>query len=312
MTEEELQQQRREKWRVTGEERAVRTLEDARVFLQEVGFCLAFPARPAVLAPIFAAACLGSDQNLPDRGKALADKRMQAAQELMVRLLRERSAFEAQYEAGLPGGELPLLIGAAEFPYFYALVGERNPKSAPSGGMRGEKKLLPHVFEMIQKRGPLSKRKIREAMGDAVSEAAIDRALHELWQKLRLIRVDHSPAEGSTWDLLYRWAPEMVREGVRISTAEALSAAISKYLETVIAAEMKEIEDFFGRLASRSRVGEVVRALLSAREFSFLTVEGRTLIHITPAAPAPKPRPAGVGTDESQRKMPIRRRQPRG
>ena len=49
MTDLELQQLRREKWRLDG--KAIRTIEQARAFLEEVGFCLMYPKRPALLAP---------------------------------------------------------------------------------------------------------------------------------------------------------------------------------------------------------------------------------------------------------------------
>ena len=50
----------------------------------------------------------------------------------MVRLLRERAAFEAN----LFEEENGFLIAASVFPYFYALVGERNPKLPPKPGAR--------------------------------------------------------------------------------------------------------------------------------------------------------------------------------
>ena len=48
----------------------------------------------------------------------------------MVRLLRERTA----YEANLFDENNAFLLAASVFPYFYALVGERNPKQSPRGG----------------------------------------------------------------------------------------------------------------------------------------------------------------------------------
>ncbi|HUC28132.1 MAG TPA: hypothetical protein VMR80_01060, partial [Candidatus Acidoferrum sp.] len=93
MTDLELQQLRREKWRLDG--KPIRTIEQARAFLEEVGFCLMYPQRPAVLVPTFIGAFVGSDERLPGWQHAYADPRAASATELMVRLLRERSAFEA-------------------------------------------------------------------------------------------------------------------------------------------------------------------------------------------------------------------------
>ena len=44
MHETQLQELRREKWRLNGQ--PVRTLEDAREFIDSVGFCLLYPQRP--------------------------------------------------------------------------------------------------------------------------------------------------------------------------------------------------------------------------------------------------------------------------
>src|SRR5690349_11067642 len=122
MTELELMQQRRAKWRLDGT-RPVRTVEDAAAFMAEVGLCVVYPAEQVVLGPTLFGAVSGSEDRLPRAQEAFNDPRGQPARELMVRLLRERVAFEAQYR-----DEDILLISAEAFPYFYALVGERNPK----------------------------------------------------------------------------------------------------------------------------------------------------------------------------------------
>ena len=95
-----------------------------------------------------------------------------------------------------------------------------------------------------------------------------------------------NPTEGSSWDVLYRWAPDAVAEGTGLSIVEALSALLSKYLDCVVAADQTELETFFGSFVPRSRVKESVNALLAARELSFLRVGNRSLVQITPAKPA--------------------------
>src|SRR5438309_9979755 len=92
MTELELQQLRREKWRLDG--KPIRTIEQARAFLEEVGFCLMYPKRPALLAPTFIGAFVGSDDRLPGWQQAVKDPRAAEATEVMIRLLRERAAVE--------------------------------------------------------------------------------------------------------------------------------------------------------------------------------------------------------------------------
>src|SRR5258708_4135040 len=125
MTDQELIELRREKWRLNGE--AVRTVDDARSFIESIGFCLMYPMSPPVLVPTFLGAWVGSNEKLPTWQHAYADPRAREATDLMVRLLREHAA----YEANLFDDNNGFLVAASIFPYFYALVGERNPKQPP-------------------------------------------------------------------------------------------------------------------------------------------------------------------------------------
>lgn len=290
MTEQELQQRRREKWRLDG--KPIRTIEEARAFVEGVGFCLMYPVRPAMPVPTFIGAFVGSDNRLPTWQHAYSDPRAAEATGLMVRLLRERSA----YEANIFEESNPFLVAASAFPFFYALVGERNPKLAPKQGARSPySPLACDAFELIRRDGPISKQKLQEALGGSVSLAALDKALGELLAKLRITRVDYKAPEGSYWDQLTRWSPEAVREGVNLSVQQALSALLSKYLDCVIAAEQAELEAFFGKFVARSRVKEAVNALLAARELSFVHVGGRSMVHITPEKEAAVPYAAAAG-----------------
>jgi hypothetical protein len=289
MTDLELQQLRQEKWRLDG--KRIRTIEEARTFLEEVGFCLMYPRRPPLLVPTFIGAFVGSNDRLPGWQHAFADPRAAEATELMVRLLRERTVFEANLFEENNG----FLVAASVFPYFYALVGERNPKLAPKAGSRSAYSALAcDAFELIRREGPISKQKMQEVLGGSVSLAALDGALGELWSKLRITRVDYTASEGSVWDLLTRWAPELVKEGVGLSVPEALTALLSKYLDCVIAVEQAELETFFGNFIARSKVKDAVNALLAARELSFVHVGGRSMLQITPekVAVVPAQRPA--------------------
>ena len=289
MTDQDLQQLRREKWRLDG--KAIRTIEEARAFIENVGFCMMYPSRPVLPLPTFMGAFVGSEERLPTWQHAYSDPRAAEATGLMVRLLRERAA----YEANLFDENNAFLVAASVFPYFYALVGERNPKLAPKAGSRSQYSALAcDAFELIRRDGPISKQKLQEALGGSVSLAALDKALGELWSKLRITRVDYNASEGSYWDVLYRWAPDAVKEGVGLSVPEALTALISKYLDCAIAVEPGELEAFFGNFVARSKVKDAVNALLAARELSFVHVGGKSMLQITPAKAAfvPAARPA--------------------
>jgi hypothetical protein len=293
----DLDQLRREKWHLDGH--AVRTFDDARSFLESVGFCMMYPMRQQALVPTFIGAWVGSDQQLPTWQHAFADSRAQEATEVMVRLLRERAA----YEANRFDENNAFLVAASIFPYFYALVGERNPKSAPKPKPHSEySQLACDAFELIRRDGPISKHKMRDVLGGSVSFVALDHALGELWSRLRITRVDYNPTEGAFWDVLYRWSPDAVRAGVNLSVGESLSALISKYLDCVVAADQQELESFFGNFVPRSRVKEAINALLAARELSFIRVGNRSLIQIAPAKLEPVARASGSGERSGPRK----------
>jgi hypothetical protein len=282
MTDADLIQLRRQKWRLDG--KPIRTIEEARGFMENVGFCLMYPTRPPMPVPTFIGAFAGSDDRLPTWQHAFSDPRSVGAIDLMVRLLRERSA----YEANIFDENNAFLVATSAFPFFYALVGERNPKLAPKPGPRSPySELACDAFALIRRDGPISKEKLQESLGKSISLPALDKALGELFAKLRITRVDYKANEGgSYWDVLYRWSAEAVREAINISVPQALSALVSKYLDCVVAAEPSEIEIFFGNFVARSRVKEAVNALLAARELSFIHVGSKSMLQITPAKDA--------------------------
>ena len=273
MTELELQHLRREKWRLDGD--PVRTFEQALEFVDSVGMCLLYPARPMPLLPTLIGAVVGTDQKLPLRTSAFADDRGKEAEELSARLTRNKFAFEARLY-----GET-LLLSPDVFSYYYAVASDRKPKQPIRSREQGKASpLAEHLFQKLEEGGPLTRAQLQEQLRGALSEAALDRALDELSSALKITVVDHNPKAGDTWDLYYRWASEAINEGVRMSDAEGLSALISKYLDCVVAATEEEIETFFSAISSRARVAEVVKALLSAREFTYTPSETRTLITV--------------------------------
>jgi len=280
MTSDEHIQLRREKWRLNGV--LIRTLEDARSFIESAGFCLTYPSRPPLLLPTFIGAWYGSDERLP-RHRAFLDPEARDATDLMIRLLRDKAA----YEANLGDENNALLISASVFPYFYTLVGERNPKQPPQPGPRSPySELACDTYHIIHRKGPISKAKLLEEVGKGVSVPALDKSLAELWSKLRITRVDYDESEGASWDVLQRWSPEAVSEGINCSVGEALSALVSKYLECVVAADQQELDSFLGKFVPRSRVRDSVNALMSARELNFVHVGNRSLIQVVQAQPA--------------------------
>ena len=127
---------------------------------------------------------------------------------------------------------------------------------------------------------------MRELLGGEISEAALDRALDELWAKLRITRVDYNRDEGVFWDVLFRWSPDAVKEGMHVSVAEALTALVSKYLDCVLAVRQEDVEEFFSKVIGRARVREAINALQAARELRFIHVNGRVMLQGSSFQPA--------------------------
>src|SRR5436305_2295278 len=284
MTEQELQQQRALKWRVAGN--PIRTLEDAKSFLQDVGFCLVYPARSLPQVPTFLGAYAGTAEGLPEIKQAFSDPRTQPALDLMIRLLRERNAFEVNLQ-----GDVSLLVSVSAFPYFYLLSVDKSPKGAPKFKADGTRisPLAIKVFRVLQQHGPLSKAQLRELVGHEPASPALDRALFDLWTILKITRVDYRKHEGAFWDVLYRWAQEAIDRSLGIAFPEALTALLSKYVESAIAVEQEEIERFFSMFTPRQKIREGIHALQAGRQLSFLAAGTRTFIRITPLVPEFKP-----------------------
>jgi hypothetical protein len=273
MYEQQLQELRRQKWHQDGN--PVRTLEDARAFIDSVGFCLLYPEKTPVLVPTFVGAYAGTDEKLPTAQKAFANPLAREAKALMVRLLRDQAAYETRV---FPDNNF--LVSASAFPYFYGLVGDRNPRQAlKAGASSGYSPLAVDAFQIIQKQGPIAEGRLRATLGKEISAAALDRALDEVWARLRITRVDYKQDEGVFWDVLFRWSQDAVKQGMHVSVAEALTALVSKYIECVVAATQEDVEAFFSPLIGRARVREAINALQAARELNFLHVGGKVLLH---------------------------------
>ncbi len=296
MTEQELQQQRAVKWRVAGN--PIRTLEDARSFLKDVGFCLVYPVRSLVV-PTFIGAYAGMAEGLPEAKQAFSDPRTQPALDLMVRLLREQYAFELNLQ-----GDIGLIVSPSAFPYFYLLAGDKSPKGAPKFKADGSRisPLAIKVFRVLQQHGPLNKKRLRELVGNEPAPAALDRTLSDLWTILKITRVDYRKDEGAFWDVLYRWAPAAISDSLGITYPEALTALLSKYVESAIAVDQDEIERFFSTFMPRQKIREGIHALQAGRQLSFFTAGARALIRITPLISEFKP--TSTQTTKRRRTLP--------
>src|SRR5438105_15133913 len=97
MTEQELQQRRRARWRVDGA-RPVETIDDAAEFIAETGLCLEFAVKTWLVAPTWMGACAGTEADLPLAAQAFRDPRLPRLRELKTRPLRQRTVLQVRYQ----------------------------------------------------------------------------------------------------------------------------------------------------------------------------------------------------------------------
>ena len=231
------------------------------------------PAAAAQLpapAPSFVEACMGSAQSTP--GAAAIEQ----AHALLTRLIAQGSAVA-----------LKLLGGVSEQPDFLAQA-RRCPTCSPCARMPiGSmlRKNLPATKSLRwcsscgrlwTKTGGLTAAEARENLGRELTEAAVLRALCELWQALRISPVFAEPGQPARWELLRVRHRDALATASATSQVTALSLLVSMYLQSVYAASSEEIEVFLSPVASRSRVREAVRGLSATRQIHSLSMDAQT------------------------------------
>jgi hypothetical protein len=278
LTSEQLQHVRAERWRQASN--PILTSDDAKAWIEGIGFCLFLPRRShfAAPAPSFVEAVTGTPTELPSRDA------IQTATELLHRLTANGDVIPLNLFSAAAGGVVSdqpdFLVTREALPYAFSLIGGRNWKSSP-----GQKAtpLMTEVWTLLNGESAFSAQEIQSALGRELTEAAVLRALVELWNGLRVIPV----YDGGTtrWELTQaRFAAEMTASQ-KVAQATALSALASLYLESVVAASSEEIETFLSPLASRSRVREVVNGLSATRQIGMLSVAAQPLFHVAGMLP---------------------------
>ena len=121
------------------------------------------------------------------------------------------------------------------------------------------------VWKLLSRDGAQTADEIKNKLGRHLTESAALRALTDLWTNLRIEPV-YSVDEGTQWQLLEANHEKSMTAGSAMAQGMALSALVSLYLQSAVAATGEEIESCFGPLASRARVREAVRGLMATRQ----------------------------------------------
>jgi len=237
------------------------TLEDARTWIEETGLCLFLPRRQfsSSIAPSFVEAIAGHQNATPD------PKHIALAEELLVRLETDGVAVRLNL-LGQPGEQPDFVVASWVLPYVYALRGDRDWRRCPQlTGSRQVSQLAVQAYKHLET-GDTTLAALTHALGREVTEAAVLRAITELWQQLRIIPVVSAPGQPAKWQLLRTRFQKAIAEGASTSQVTAISVLASIYLQAVIAAGMEEVEMFLAPLTARSKVREVLRGLVATRQ----------------------------------------------
>jgi len=259
LTSEQLEAARTERMRQNG--LGTLTLEEARTWIEETGLCLFLPKRQftSSVAPSFVEAVGGRQESNPD------SRQIALAEDLLVRLETEGVAVRLNL-LGNPGEQPDFVVAGWVLPYVYALRGDRDWRRSPQlTGSRQVSQLAVLAYKQLES-GDASISQLKQFLGREVSEAAVLRAITELWQQLRIIPVVSAPGQAAKWQLLRTRFQRAIAEGASTSQVTAISVLASIYLQAVIAATMEEVELFLAPLTARSKIREVLRGLVATRQ----------------------------------------------
>jgi len=212
-----------------------------------------------------------------------------SARTLLARLIAEGSAVPLNL-LGVTGGvgtDTPdYVASAAVFSYVFTLRGNKAWKQVPvtSGAVKVSPLALA-TYEMLSAKVMLSSYDLATQLGKEVTEGAVLRSLTELWGQLRVIPVPQVDGSATLWELAPARFTKQIKAGANAGQPSALSALISLYLGQAVAATEDEIETFLSPLAPRSRVRDVIHALLAARQLETLVVDGKMLLHVAGELP---------------------------
>ena len=273
MTPEQLQAVRAERWRQKSN--PVLTLEDATAWIGATGLCLFLPRRHQFLtpAPSFIEATVGAPSEMPGQA-AIAQ-----ARSLMIRLVESGNALPLNLFGAL--SEQPDFLASREaFPYIFSLRGGRNWKTPPAKATP----LATRIWKLLEDDASLETTEIQAALGHEITESAVLRSLMDLWGGLRVM--PHYAEEGPTrWELTQTRYEDALNAANRIAQTTALSALVSLYLESAVAATPEEIETFLSPLTARSKAREVVNGLAATRQLGIAPVGTQTTYYIAGSLP---------------------------
>jgi hypothetical protein len=270
---EEIQRQREFNYR-RAPERRVQTVEEARAFVEEVGFCHFWPIKDIEMPNLFHAIAgrvrdVPNEHGDPDISKCWGwkDSSLDKKWWYYGKLLRRRAT----------------LVSFNLLPYFYALsenFGSLTDYLAEykDGKMTAEAKQL---YEALLEHGPLDKVRLRREarLTSEGAKSRVDRALVELQVGLKVLPVGVTQAGAwnyaFVYEILQRHFPDLPGQARSIGRGEARRVLVQRYIDNVVAVDRRMIVKVFHVLKwTKRELERTIAALLEEGTVREIEIEG--------------------------------------
>jgi hypothetical protein len=264
---------RRHNYRRTPERR-LHTVEEARAFVDEIGFCHFWPIKGVETPNLFHAIAgrvrpVPNEHDDPDISKCWGwkDNALDKRWWYYGKLLRRRAT----------------LVSLDLLPTFYACsenYGELDDyiQEYADGLMTAEAKA---VYEALLKHGPLDTIRLRREsrMSAESAKSRFDRALVELQVGFKVLPI--GVARTGAWnyafnyEIVQRHYPDLPEQARQIKRSAARRTLVLRYLDNVVAANRKMIGKVFHILKwTPSELNRTVKALLQEGAIQEMQIEG--------------------------------------
>jgi hypothetical protein len=255
-------------------ERRLHTAEDARAFVEEMGFCHFWPIKDAEMPNLFHAIAgwvrpVPMEHDDPDIGKCWGwkDGALDKRWWYYGKLLRRRAT----------------LVSLELLPVFYACSENYGSlddylEEYAAGLMTAEARA---IYEALLTHGPLDTVRLRrEARMSADSaKSRFERALVELQVGLKVLPI--GVAEAGAWnyaftyEIVQRHYPDLPERAHPIKRSEARQTLVLRYLDNVVAADQKMIAKIFHVLKwTSTELDRTIQALVQSGAVREMHVEG--------------------------------------
>lgn len=255
-------------------ERRIQTPEEARRFVEEMGFCHFWPIKDVEMPNLFHAIAgrlrpVPMQHDDPDIDKCWRWK--------------DAALGKRHWYYGKFLHKRATLVSLELLPAFYACsenIGDLDDylEEYRAGMMTAEAKW---IYEALLKHGPLDTIQLREKAGlsSTGAKSRFDRALVELQAGLKVLPVGVARTGrwryAFTYDILQRHFPDLPGQAQRIERSQARKTLVVRYIDNVVAIDRSTIKRIFSVLKwTSSGFERTMSRLLDEGSVRQVTVEG--------------------------------------